>query len=255
MSGAPSGPIRPPGAARVLVVEDDPAQARLVELLVTAAGLAHAGTAATAAGAVQLAPGADIVLMDYQLEGGRSGLDALREIRAAGHPASVVLMTGHGSERVAAEALHLGAADYVIKDESFAQLLPEVLARVARMREMERQLAVAQQSLIHAERRAAVGEIVVALSHEINNPLMALTAQLDLVRLDEEGFPPESRAALTLAREQLERIAELLRRLAELDHEGTTTYVGATRMTDLSRSPAGAAGAADDRPRGTKAGG
>ena len=238
----------PPGehGTRVLVVEDDPAQARLVEVLVSAAGLAHAGTVATAADAIRLASRADIILMDYQLEGGRSGLDALREIRTAdgGLGAAVVLMTRHGSERVAAEALHLGASDYVIKDDSFARLLPEVLARVVRMREMERHLGEAQQLAIRAERRAAIAEIVVALSHEINNPLMALTAQLDLVWLDEAAFPAESRAALERAREQLARIADLLRRLAELDHEDATTYVGATRMTDLGKRGSGAGGRA-----------
>jgi DNA-binding response OmpR family regulator len=237
VSAAPADSAR--AVSRVLIVEDDPAQARLVQLLVTGAGLAVVGIAATAEAAVQLAPQADIILMDYRLEGGRTGLDALRDLRAAGRLASVIVMTGHGSERVAAEALHLGANDYIIKDESFTALLPEVLARVERMREIERQLAAAQQNLIRAERRAAIGEIVVALSHEINNPLMALSAQLDLVRLDERALPPASRAALTLAREQLVRIAELLKRLGDLDREQATTYVGETRMTDLTKFPDG----------------
>jgi DNA-binding response OmpR family regulator len=239
VTGAPAGALRP--AARVLIVEDDPAQARLVQLLVSQASLACTGTAGTAEAAVTMAPDADIILMDYRLQGARTGLDALREIRAAGHLASVIMMTAHGSERVAAEALHLGASDYVIKDESFTALLPEVLSRVVRMREIERQLAAAQQSLIRAERRAAIGEIVVALSHEINNPLMALSAQLDLVRLDEAAFPSASRAALALARGQLARIADLLKRLGDLDREQSTTYVGHTRMTDLAKAADGKA--------------
>jgi DNA-binding response OmpR family regulator len=219
----------------ILIVEDDPAQARLVQLLVAGAGLVCVGTASSAEAALTLAPQADVILMDYQLEGDRSGLDVLREVRNRGSTASVVMMTGHGSERVASEALHLGANDYIIKDDAFTQLLPEVLARVVRVREIERALAEAQQSLIRAERRAAIGEIVVALSHEINNPLMALRAQLDLVGLDEGALPPASRAALALARTQVARIADLLKRLAELDREQATTYVGGTRMTDLTK--------------------
>ncbi len=220
--------------ATVLVVEDDPAQARLVQAVVAGTRLASAGTAVSADQALDLASRADLILLDYQLEGNRSGLDVLRELRRTGSSASVVMMTAHGSERVASEALHLGANDYIIKDEAFAQLLPEVLARVERMRQIERALADARQSLIRAERRAAIGEIVVALSHEINNPLMALSAQLDLMRLDETGMPPSCGAALALAQQQVSRIAELLKRLAELDREQATTYVGATRMTDLT---------------------
>jgi DNA-binding response OmpR family regulator len=224
----------PPEPARVLIVEDDPAQARLVRLLVTGAGLGCVGVATDATAALDLAPRADILLVDYRLEGASTGLDLLRQVRARELPAAVIVMTGHGSERVAVEALRLGANDYIIKDENFAELLPGVVARVARVREIERALAAAQESLIRAERRAAIGEIVVALSHEINNPLMALTARLDLVQLDEAKLPPASRAALGQAREQLARIADLLRRLRELDHEQATTYVGGTRMTDLT---------------------
>ena len=231
MSAAPADAARAP--ARVLIVEDDPAQARLVELLVTGAGLSLAGTADTAEAALRLAAAADVILMDYRLAGPRTGLDALRDIRAAGLLASVIMMTGHGSERVAAEALHLGASDYIIKDESFTDLLPEVVGRVVRVREIERQLAAAQQDLVRVERRAAIGEIVVALSHEINNPLMALSANLDLLRLDERALPPAGRDALALAREQVARITDLLKRLAELDRERATAYVGGTRMTDL----------------------
>jgi len=230
-------------AVKVLIVEDDATQARLVQALVAHAGLTTVGTAPTAPAALELAPEADLILLDYRLEGDRTGLDVLREIRRRGLQALVVMMTGHGSERVAAEALQLGANDYIIKDEAFAQLLPEVLARVVRVREIERALADAQQSLIRAERRAAIGEIVVALSHEINNPLMALQAQLDLVRLDEAALPPGGKAALAQAGQQFTRIAELLKRLRELDHEATTTYVGGTRMTDLA-APSG-------RPDGT----
>jgi len=226
-----------PPVVKVLIVEDDPAQARLVQALVAHAGLSTVGTAPSAQAALELAAEADLVLLDYRLAGDRTGLDVLREIRRRGLQALVVMMTGHGSERVAAEALQLGANDYIIKDEAFAQLLPEVLTRVVRVREIERALAEAQQSLIRAERRAAIGEIVVALSHEINNPLMALQAQLDLLRLDEAALPPGGKAALAQAGEQFTRIAELLKRLRELDHEATTTYVGGTRMTDLAPAP------------------
>ena len=63
---------------------------------------------------------------------------------------------------------------------------------------------------------------------------MALSAQLDLMGLDAASLTQDGRAALALARSQVVRIADLLRRLAELDHDEATTYVGGTRMTDLT---------------------
>jgi signal transduction histidine kinase len=83
---------------------------------------------------------------------------------------------------------------------------------------------------------------VVALSHEINNPLMALRAQLDMLRLDAAALPPGGKVALEQAGQQFTRIAELLKRLRELDHEASTTYVGGTRMTDLAVPPGGSDG-------------
>ena len=90
MSSAHAAPPEP--ATRVLIVEDDPAQARLVEVLVSAAGLASVGTATGTVAAVELAPQADVILADYQLDGDSTGLDVLREVRARRLPASVVVM-------------------------------------------------------------------------------------------------------------------------------------------------------------------
>lgn len=222
---------RPP--ARILIVEDDAAHAKLTARLVELAGLRVVGSVPTGEAALALASEADVILLDYRLEGPLTGLDVLRELRRRGLPASVVVSTGHGSERVAAEALRLGAEDYVIKDSAFAQLLPPVLGRVLRMREVEHALAEAQEQVIRFERRVAIGEIVVALSHEMNNPLMALRAQLDLLGLDRGALPAQGRAALAAALEQVDRIAALLGRLGELDREAATTYVGRTKMTDL----------------------
>ena len=57
----------------------------------------------------------DLVLTDLVLGRGPSGMDVLREVREA-HPETVVVMiTAHGSEKVAVEAMKLGAEDYVPK--------------------------------------------------------------------------------------------------------------------------------------------
>ncbi len=59
------------------------------------------------------APG--LVLMDVVMPG-KSGMDALRELRQTLQPPlPVIVMTGHGSAKVAIEAIQLGAYDYVAK--------------------------------------------------------------------------------------------------------------------------------------------
>ncbi len=228
----PPAPAPSPAPARVLVVEDDPAQARLVDTLMRALGHVHAGTVATGEAALPLAGHADLILCDYQLEGKLTGLDVLRDVKARMLSASVVIMTAHGSERIAAEALRLGAADYIIKDANFTSLLPEVVRRVLHVRRMEEALREAHEKVLRAERRAAIAEVAVAISHEVNNPLMALRTQLELLRLDAAALPAAARRNLDDAILQVDRIALVLRRVAEHDRQ-TTTYVGGTRMLDL----------------------
>jgi signal transduction histidine kinase len=55
------------------------------------------------------------VLLDYNLPG-YDGLETLERIKAIDRYASVVMLTGEGSEDVAVAAMKAGASDYVVKD-------------------------------------------------------------------------------------------------------------------------------------------
>ena len=125
----------------------------------------------------------DVVLLDHQLPD-TTGLEVLEAIRARPQPPAVILITAHGNESLAATALRRGADDYLAKDVSLAELLPQVLERVRRTRELRKALAAAERDLVRAERFAAIGEMTVTLHHEINNPLMAAFAHVELLLAD-----------------------------------------------------------------------
>lgn len=63
----------------------------------------------------------DIVLLDHNLPG-RSGLEALVQLREMDPQARVVLMTGHGSIDLAVSAMKQGAADYLAKPLALSEL-------------------------------------------------------------------------------------------------------------------------------------
>jgi two-component system response regulator AtoC len=63
----------------------------------------------------------DIVLLDHNLPG-RSGLEALVQLREIDPQARVVLMTGHGSIDLAVSAMKQGAADYLAKPLALSEL-------------------------------------------------------------------------------------------------------------------------------------
>jgi DNA-binding NtrC family response regulator len=57
----------------------------------------------------------DLVLTDLALGDGPTGMDVLRAAKAAQPETPVVMITAHGSEKIAVEAMKLGAEDYVPK--------------------------------------------------------------------------------------------------------------------------------------------
>jgi PAS domain S-box-containing protein len=69
-----------------------------------------------------------------------------------------------------------------------------------------------QQSLLRAERMAAMGRLAAALAHEINNPLQAIRGHLDLV-LDFALSSDESEECLHVCRQEIGRLTEIAQRM------------------------------------------
>ena len=175
-----------PVSPRILLVDDDPDIVRLVQHVLQTAGFGAAIQVSTGRAALTALAGMDIVLLDHQLPD-TSGLEVLRAIRALPSPPAVILVTAHGNESLAAAALRLGADDYLAMDAALADLLPQILERVRRNRELRKALAAAEADLMRAERLAAIGEMTVTLHHEINNPLMAAFADVELLLADPQA--------------------------------------------------------------------
>jgi DNA-binding response OmpR family regulator len=118
----------------VLLVEDEPALARGLVDNFRDAGyevrLVRRGDAAVAA-VRDLKP--DMVVLDIMLPG-RSGLDVLRDLRDAGIPVPVLMLTAKGDIVDRVFGLELGADDYVPKPFAVHELLARVRALLRRAR-------------------------------------------------------------------------------------------------------------------------
>ena len=243
VTGVPAAgvPAAGTGAPRkVLLVDDDPMMVRLVRKILADNGVTAIAHAASGREALESLEGVDVVLLDHQLPD-TTGLEVLEAVRARPHPPAVVLITAHGNESLAATALRQGADDYLAKDVSLGQLLPQVLERVRRTRELRKALVAAEQELVRAERLAAIGEMTVTLHHEINNPLMAAYAQVDLLLADPGMAAEARRETLTGVRDALHRIRDIVRRIGDLRAISTRSYATGARMVDLHQVGAPAA--------------
>lgn len=109
---------------RVLVVEDDPVAAEAHAAYVERVpGFTVAATVGTCRAAVQALQeqAVDVVLLDMYLPD-RHGLDILRALRAAGHPADVIAVTSARDLDVVRSAVSLGVIQYVLKPFVFQTL-------------------------------------------------------------------------------------------------------------------------------------
>ncbi|MEK6397501.1 MAG: PAS domain-containing protein [Terriglobus sp.] len=70
------------------------------------------------------------------------------------------------------------------------------------------QLRKAEKALIQSEKLAAVGRLASSISHEINNPLEAVTNLLYLIQ-GVEGLPEEARSYVSLAQGELARVSQI----------------------------------------------
>jgi CheY-like chemotaxis protein len=223
------------GAMRVLVVDDDPAMVRLARGILVANGYTAVSSVGSAREALESVGDAEVVLLDHQLPD-TSGLEVLDAIRSRPNPPAVVMVTAHGNESLAAAALRRGADDYLAKDASLAELLPQVLERVRRTRELRKALVAAERDLVRAERLGAIGEMTVTLHHEINNPLMSAFADVQLLLADPDCAADTRGETLRSVEGSLKRIRDIVRRIGDLRDVRTKQYVRGVDMIDLRGS-------------------
>ncbi len=101
---------------RLLIVEDEKAIQLALSALFRKDGYEVDVATDAESALAKIREGAfDLVLTDLSLGAGRSGMDVLRAAKASRPEAPVILITAHGSEKIAVDAMKAGADDYVPK--------------------------------------------------------------------------------------------------------------------------------------------
>ncbi len=118
-----------------------------------------------------------LVISDYRLPDG-TGLDLTRDANSpekVGYP--LIILTGVGSEKLAASAFKSGAMDYVVKDPEDLKHLPQTAIEV--LHEWDR---IAKESAEAANR--AKSAFLANMSHELRTPLNAIIGFSELMSRD-----------------------------------------------------------------------
>jgi len=82
-------------------------------------------------------------------------------------------------------------------------------------------LREAQAQLVQSEKLSAIGQLIAGITHELNNPLAAISGYAQLLQMT-EGLDPQVRQDVTRIHEQAQRAARIVRNLLTFAREHTS---------------------------------
>ncbi|OAN54257.1 EAL domain-containing protein [Magnetospirillum moscoviense] len=135
-------------ATRLLVIEDNPGDQRLIEIKLAEAMVPwRADCRATLAEGAALAPLPDYIciLADLGLPDA-SGLESVIRLKAVAPDTALVVLTSLDDERVAQDAIRAGAQDYVVKSLAGLELLPRVIRHAVERQQAQKALELSHHT-------------------------------------------------------------------------------------------------------------
>ncbi len=140
---------------RVLYMEDDEGTARLMQKRLSRVGY-QVDVAPNGREGLRLFASShyDVVLVDYNMPE-LSGLQVVQRLAEQDALPAIIMLTGTGNERIAVEALKLGAADYVVKDVEgvYLDLLPTIIEQGLKNQQLMQDKRLAEEALRESEER------------------------------------------------------------------------------------------------------
>ena len=175
-AGAVDRDATPTRPLRVLLIEDNPGDARLIrELLAEAeAGFAPEWVQRLDLGLERLADGepVDAVVLDLSLPDSR-GFATFERVRKAAPGVPIIMLTGLADEELAVQAVRSGAQDYLTKDEVNGHLLARAVRYAIERRRGDEALRLSEEKLRLAMEASESGIL------DLDVPARMITASAD----------------------------------------------------------------------------
>ena len=246
------------GKAKILIVDDEQANVRLLERILELIGATHIQSTCDSREAMALfldfRP--DLVLLDLHMPN-VTGFDIMEQIKAlttGENPVPVLVLTADVTTKTKHRALAAGAKDFLTKPLDQSEVLlrirnllenrflhiqlqnqnilleEQVRERTSQLEDTLSKLRTAQHAAIKQERLSALGTMAAGIAHDFNNALTMILGHSDLMMSSAKGRAEQDSPetghirAITAAAQDAAQIVRRLREFHRPD-EGEETRV------------------------------
>ena len=153
----------------------------------------------------------DIVVMDLGLPDGK-GVEGLKEFEKHIQRQPFIVLTGADGDDTLIEVSNFGIYDYFVKDDLTAPLLKRSLYYTINRFLVEKEQKELNEQLIRSQRLELLGRITGGISHDINNKLAIIKANLEIFQNKNKPTDKETKN-IHSALQSLDKAANLTRQL------------------------------------------
>lgn len=200
---------------KVLLIEDNPGDARLIrEMLAEAKGtqIEFEHRDSLRQGLEHLTrEDIDLLLLDLSLPDGQ-GIDVCMKATAQAPHVPIVVLTGLDDETIAVKALNIGAQDYLVKGQVDSRLLLRSIRYAIERKQAEQRENRLHQELQMNSHLASVGRMAAGIAHEINNPLVGVIGFASILK-DKEDLPEQVKEDIDQIFTHAQRVASITNRM------------------------------------------
>ena len=167
---------------RALLVEDNDADARLIQEYLRFAGdyqVIRVATCRDGLRELQQRP-PDVALVDLSLPDSHGLATAVSMLQAA-PDVPIIVLTGSGDSAIALEAIRAGAQDYLRKNQVDDEVLTRTIRYAVERSRNARALTATQRQLVEASRVAGMAEVAFSVLHNVANALSSVHVSSSVV--------------------------------------------------------------------------
>ncbi len=208
---------------RVLLVDDDPADRRLVKLALDRSSdqvRFEVTTAESLTEATERLPAleTDIVLLDLGLPDS-NGVETVQKVHATSPDVPIIVLTGAADGEMAIEAIRSGAEDYLVKGKSLELALVRIIRYTVERKRTKQNLAKLLRELEHTNRE--LNDFASIVSHDLKAPLRGIKTLTEWIMADNgDRLTDDGKEQMQLLSNRVDRMHCLIEGVLEYSRVG-----------------------------------